>query len=58
MLLGCGYVAHYNHQWPQSALDSKTPMQTMKERHPQHPQLVHKRPYSHGGIRHQTNTGT
>lgn len=49
MILGCGYVALYNHQLSQSALHSKTPMQTMKERHQQHPQLVHKRPYPHAG---------
>ncbi|ABM56196.1 transposase [Verminephrobacter eiseniae EF01-2] len=43
------YVALYNHQLPQSALGSKTPMQAMKEWHQQHPHLFHKRPYDHPG---------
>ena len=36
------YVALYNHQLPQSALKSKTPMQTMKEWYQEHPRLFHK----------------
>ena len=43
------YVALYNHQLPQSALKSKTPMQTMKEWHQSHPHLFHKRPYDRPG---------
>jgi transposase InsO family protein len=39
------YVALYNHQLPQSALKSKTPMQTMKDWYASHPHLFHKRPY-------------
>ncbi|ABM58193.1 DDE-type integrase/transposase/recombinase [Verminephrobacter eiseniae] len=43
------YVALYNHQLPQSALGSKTPMQAMKEWHQQHPHLFHNRPYDRPG---------
>lgn len=43
------YVALYNHQLPQSALKSSTPMQAMKEWHHTHPQLFHKRPYDRPG---------
>ena len=43
------YVALYNHQLPQSALKSKTPLQAMKEWHQSHPQLFHKRPYDRPG---------
>ena len=43
------YVALYNHQLPQSALKSKTPMQTMKDWHQSHPQLFNKRPYDRPG---------
>ncbi len=43
------YVALYNHQLPQSALQSKTPMQAMKDWHHTHPQLFHKRPYDRPG---------
>lgn len=43
------YVALYNHQLPQSALKSKTPMQTMKEWYASHPHLFHKRPYDRPG---------
>ena len=43
------YVALYNHQLPQSALGSKTPMQTMKDWYREHPDLFHKRPYDHPG---------
>ena len=43
------YVALYNHQLPQSALKSKTPMQAMKEWHQTQPQLFNKRPYDRPG---------
>ena len=43
------YVALYNHQLPQSALKSKTPMQTMKDWYKEHPHLFHKRPYDRPG---------
>ena len=43
------YVALYNHQLPQSALRSKTPMQAMKERYQERPHLFHKRPYDRAG---------
>ena len=43
------YVALYNHQLPQSALKSKTPMQAMKEWYASHPHLFHKRPYDRPG---------
>ena len=43
------YVALYNHQLPQSALGSKTPMQTMKNWYQEHPHLFHKRPYDRPG---------
>jgi len=43
------YVALYNHQLPQSALGSKTPMQAMKEWYQEHPDLFHKRPYDRPG---------
>ena len=39
------YVALYNHQLPQSALKSKTPIQTMKRWYDSHPHLFVKRPY-------------
>ena len=39
------YVALYNHQLPQSALNSKTPLQAKKEGHQSHPQLFHKLSY-------------
>ncbi len=39
------YVALYNHQLPQSALGSKTPMQAMKEWFALHPHLFLRRPY-------------
>jgi len=42
-------VALYNHQLPQSALKSKTPMQTMKDWYASHPHLFHKRPYDRPG---------
>ena len=43
------YVALYNHQLPQSALKSKTPMQAMKEWYKEYPHLFHKRPYDRPG---------
>lgn len=43
------YVALYNHQLPQSALKSKTPMQAMKDWYQEHPHLFHKRPYDRPG---------
>lgn len=43
------YVALYNHQLPQSALKSKTPMRAMKDWYASHPHLFVKRPYDHPG---------
>lgn len=43
------YVALYNHQLPQSALQSKTPMQAMKQWYQTHPELFNKRPYDRPG---------
>ena len=43
------YVALYNHQLPQSALKSKTPMQTMKHWYQAQPELFNKRPYDRPG---------
>ena len=43
------YVTLYNQQLPQSALQSKTPMQTMKQWHQTHPELFNKRPYDRPG---------
>ena len=43
------YVALYNHQLPQSALGSKTPMQAMKQWYLERPDLFHKRPYDRPG---------
>ncbi len=43
------YVALYNHQLPQSALGSKTPMQAMKQWHQERPDLFHKRTYDRPG---------
>jgi hypothetical protein len=43
------YVALYNHQLPQSALQSRTPMQAMKKWHQTHPDLFNKRPYDRPG---------
>ena len=43
------YVALYNHQLPQSALGSKTPMQSMKGWYDSQPSLFHKRPYDRPG---------
>jgi transposase InsO family protein len=44
------YVHLYNHQLPQSALDSKPPIMAMKEWHKTHPELFKKRPYNHAGL--------
>jgi len=43
------YVALYNHQLPQSALNSKTPMQSMKDWYKSNPMLFNKRPYDRAG---------
>lgn len=43
------YVALYNHQLPQSALKSKTPIKAMKDWYASHPHLFVKRPYDHPG---------
>ena len=43
------YVTLYNHQLPQSALQSKTPMQAMKQWHQTHPELFNRRPYDRPG---------
>ena len=43
------YVDLYNHQLPQSALKSQTPMQAMKQWHSTHPHLFRKRPYDRPG---------
>lgn len=43
------YVALYNHELPQSALKSKTPLQAMKDWHHSHPHLFIKRPYDRPG---------
>ena len=43
------YVALYNHQLPQSALKSKTPLQAMKAWYDSHPHLFNKRPYDRPG---------
>ncbi|HRN08157.1 MAG TPA: integrase core domain-containing protein, partial [Ottowia sp.] len=43
------YVALYNHQLPQSALKSSTPMQAMKQWYQSHPHLFNKRPYDRPG---------
>ena len=41
------YTTLYKHQFPQSALKSKTPMQAMKDWYKTHPHLFHKRHYDH-----------
>lgn len=43
------YVYLYNHQLPQSALHSRTPIQAMKDWYQTHPNLFNKRPYNHPG---------
>ncbi len=45
------YVALYNHQLPQSALKSKTPLQAKKDWHHSHPHLLVKHPYDRPGMR-------
>ena len=40
------YVYLYNHQLPQSALHSRTPVQAMKDCYQTHPNLFVKRPYN------------
>ncbi len=43
------YEVLYNHQLPQSALKSKTPLQAMKDWHHSHPLLSVKKPYDRPG---------
>lgn len=43
------YVVLYNHQLPQSALGSKSPIQAMKEWFISHPDLFHRKPYDRAG---------
>lgn len=43
------YTALYNHQFPQSALKSKTPIQAMKDWYKTHPHLFHNAPYDRPG---------
>ena len=43
------YMALYNHQLPQSALKSRTPMQAMKNWYAERPELFVKRPYDPPG---------
>ena len=45
----CSYVALYHHQLPQSALESKTTMQAMKDWYHSHPHLFNKQPYDRPG---------
>src|SRR5690606_38267852 len=49
------YVALYNHQLPQSALKSKTPIQAMKDWYASHPDLFRKRPYDRPGCDNYAN---
>ena len=44
-----GHTTLYNHQFPQSASKSKTPIQAMKDWYKTHPHLFHKKPYDHSG---------
>ena len=44
------YVHLYNHQFPQSALGGKTPLQAMKNWYAKKPDLFVKRPYDHAGL--------
>ena len=39
------YVWLYNQQLPQSALDSRSPLQAMRDRHELKPELFKKQPY-------------
>ena len=43
------YVALYNHQLPQSALKSQTPIQALKLWHQSNPELFHRIPYDRPG---------
>lgn len=43
------YTALYNHQLPQSALKSKTPLQALKDWYHSNPELFHRRPYDRPG---------
>ena len=43
------YVELYNHQLHQSALQSRTPIQAMKQWYESHPELFNKRPYNRPG---------
>jgi len=43
------YVRLYNHQLPQAALKSKTPLQAMNEWYATHPHLFHRAPYDRPG---------
>lgn len=44
------YVKLYNHQFPQSALKGKTPLQAMKQWYSDRPDLFVRRPYDHPGL--------
>jgi len=44
------YVQLYNHHLPQSALQSKTPMQAMRGWYDSYPHLFHRRPYDRPGL--------
>jgi hypothetical protein len=46
------YMEFYNHQLPQSALQSRTLIQAMKQWYESHPELFIKRPYNRRG--HET----
>ena len=43
------YTTLYNHQFPQSALKSKTPIRAMRDWYKTHPHLFHKKPYFRPG---------
>ena len=43
------YVSLYNHQLPQTALKSRTPLQALKDWYASHPQLFHKPPHDRPG---------
>ncbi|HXF07571.1 MAG TPA: integrase core domain-containing protein, partial [Candidatus Acidoferrales bacterium] len=44
------YVQRYNHHWPQSALQSKTPMQAMRGWYDSHPDLFLRKPDDRTGL--------
>ncbi len=44
------YVKLYNHQFPQSALNGKTPIQAIKQWYSERPELFSRRPYDHPGL--------